>query len=194
MAIIIALVTFVTIGGIGAPFLIGGLIYDRIKKEGEARCNRVTQGQVVRHVFYRQNLMVKPMVQYQVGGKTYEVSRKFYASSHRQTSRLFGDGESGAYEDERGWLHIKAGPEVDLGALAQDLWPLGSRARVYYNPRNPQEAYVDRPVGGGIMAKIAIRVGWISLLLGLVAAGLVFFFMTWWGPGPPSDPLGTYFE
>lgn len=81
--------------------------------------------------------------------------------------------QSTAYEDEKGWLHVKTGPVVDTQNLAEQLWPVGSRMTVYYNPKKPKMNYVDRPITRGFIAVLYVIVGLVIVLIGLV----VFFLI-----------------
>lgn len=78
-----------------------------------------------------------------------------------------------AYEDDKGWLHVKYGQVANLRALAEDLWPRGSSMMVYYDPANPKSSYVDRPVSATFACTLLVIMGIVTLALGV----LVFFLI-----------------
>lgn len=91
---------------------------------------------------------MNPIVEYVVDGNRYTAKKKFRGILTKRISGLSVHVASGVYEDEKGWLHIKTGAIANLRELAEQLWPIGSKMTVYYNPDHPKRCYVDRPVLG----------------------------------------------
>ena len=66
-------------------------------------------------------------------------------------------------------LHIRGGAVLNLGAMAESLYPMGSSIPVWYDPEKPRRAYVERiPVKGSL-------VGWLFIWVGLGFAVLGTF-------------------
>lgn len=47
-----------------------------------------------------------------------------------------------AYEDEKGWLHIKNGPIANLRQYAEELWPINSKMTVIIHKRKMDFEYI----------------------------------------------------
>lgn len=95
------------------------------------------------------------------------------AQRTKQISGLPAYVEPNVYEDEKGYLHVKIGPIANLRQLAEQLWPVGSKMTVYYNPENPKKCYIDRPIYGGITSILFIIIGIVTIMLSLIVFILI---------------------
>ena len=116
---------------------------------------------------------MNPIVEYVVDGNRYTAKKKFRGILTKRISGLSVHVASGVYEDEKGWLHIKTGAIANLRELAEQLWPIGSKMTVYYNPDHPKRCYVDRPVLGSTIAAVFIVTGLIILILSVLLFVLI---------------------
>lgn len=100
----------------------------------------ITQGEVVR---YGMGNYRAPIVRYLVDGKPYykglnysyivEVSTPFHPIEQSTTQDLLADH-----------LIIRSNSSVSKGLSFQERFPLGSKMKVYYNPKHPNRAFVER--------------------------------------------------
>lgn len=132
------------IGGVGALLAVIGILLAFRQKRKIRNCTSYTTGWVVRHCFPGGGRMY-PMVEYQVGGKIYQVSRKFRGliSKSKVTPKKLYE-ETGAYVTANDYLFVPVSAITNLKAMAQQLWPIKSQMAVYYNPLCPKQAYAER--------------------------------------------------
>ena len=112
-----------------------------------ARCSAMADGRVVRYAFPGRDRMA-PVIAFEAEGETYLCQKQF---NGYKVTRTPLPKKAEAWEDERGYLHIARGPGANLKGLAQQLWPLESRLRVYYDPRNPRVNYAGRPFASSFL-------------------------------------------
>lgn len=158
------------VGGCGLILFITGIIVKVSAKVKNNRCTEKTSGIVIKHRFYGKGNMC-PVIEYRVDGKEYTARKKYKGTKIIKVSGLPLPIKSDAYEDEKGWLHVKFGPAVNYRFLAEKLWPCGSEMTVYYNPENPKKCYVERPVSGGIVPVVFSAAGMGTMLISV----LIFF-------------------
>lgn len=168
----IAWFELILVGGLGAVLALSGVMIRIIAKRQDRLCTKQTEGTVVQYRFSGEGRM-SPTVEYFVDGICYKANKKFRGILTAQVSGLPVHMQSKAYEDKKGWLHIKIGPVANLRQLAEQLWPIGSKMTVYYNPNNPKKCYVDRPISGGFTSILFIIIGLVIILLSV----LVFFLI-----------------
>lgn len=169
----IALLALGVVGFIGIALIVSGVLAKVLIARKNSSCTASTTGVVVRHGFNGEKRMY-PVVMYAVDGVSYHVRKKYNGVKFVQVSGLpvvFIHPE--AYEDDKGWLHVKYGPVANLRALAEDLWPRGSSMVVYYDPADPKTSYVDRPVSATFACTFLVLMGISTLALGV----LVFFLI-----------------
>ena len=133
-----------------ATLLVWYFLYYR-KKHYTELCSVKTTGTVVRYSAVRYNDISLPVVEYTANGRTYTVvGPKFSATVTKSFSSPFHRAESPLLE----------------------LYPIGSKVDVFYNPRKPKMAYVQR------FARPQKVLYTIVLLLDLtfLAAALFVFF------------------
>mgnify|MGYP001013722226 CR=1 FL=1 len=168
----IAWLELILVGGLGAVLSLSGIIINVVNQRQSRLCTKQTEGVVVSYRFPGNGRMY-PIVEYNVDGTCYKTRRKFRGVMLKRISGLPVHVEQKAYEDEKGYLHVKLGPIANLRQLAEQLWPIGSKMAVYYNPNAPQKCYVDRPIHGSFVSTMFIIMGLITVLLGFVVFLLV---------------------
>ena len=168
----IAWLELILVGGLGAALALSGIMINRIIQRQSRMCTNQTEGTVTAHRFPGKRRMY-PIVEYYVDGTNYKTRKKFRGIISGRISGVPVKIESKAYEDEKGYLHIKTGPVANLRKLAEQLWPVGSKMTVYYNPNDPKKCYVDRPVQGGVVSFMFLIMGLLIVLLSIV----VFFLI-----------------
>ena len=127
------------------------------KRNKEERCVSHTIGTVIRYSSINYGGINLPLVSYQVNGKDYRITGpKFRSSWVRTTSVPTGNAESVI---ETNLTTREELPDVLRATFKQNsfisvhrspleaLYPVGSEVDVYYNPRKPKEAFVQRYEG-----------------------------------------------
>ena len=160
------------VGGVGVLFIFPGVMITLVTRKQTKQCTKKIEGTVVQYQFPGGGSM-NPIVEYVVDGNRYTAKKKFRGILTKRISGLSVHVASGVYEDEKGWLHIKIGPLANLRQLAEQLWPIGSKMTVYYNPDNPEKCYVERPFSGGFTSTMFIVMGLVTISLSV----LVFFLI-----------------
>lgn len=168
----IAWLELMTMGTVGAVLALSGVIVAMIAKKRTRSCTRKVEGTVKNHGFPGGGRMY-PIVEYHVNGIRYRAKKKFNGVRTRRISGFPIPMKEGAHEDEKGWLHVTLGPIVNLRQLAEELWPIGSRMMVYYDPDDPKCSYVDRPIARSIVPAALVLAGAAVASLGV----LVFLLM-----------------
>lgn len=168
----IAYLELIMIGGLGIIFVLSGIIFNIVSKRQNKLCTKHTEGIVIQYGFPGDGRMY-PIVEYFADGNCYKTRKKFCGTKRIRISGFPVNVQSTAYEDEKGWLHIKTGPVANLRLLAEQLWPINSKMTVYYNPNNPKNCYVDRPISNSFTAIMFILIGIAVIILGI----LVFFLI-----------------
>lgn len=168
----IAWLELIIVGGLGIILALAGVIINIIAERQNKLCTQHTEGIVIQYGFPGDGRMY-PIVEYFVDGVCYKAKKKFRGVKRIRISGLPIKAQSKAYEDEKGWLHIKIGPIANLHHLAEQLWPIGSKMTVFYNPNNPKKCYVDRPISGSFTSIMFVLVGMVIIILSV----LVFFLI-----------------
>jgi len=138
------------------------------------RCTEHADGRVVGASDAHRGEVQLPIVEYTVDDATLRVvGPKFRKTFTTVPSSAFENPESTyetnltSREDLPQDLYISM-PAASIGKIAlsplADLYPVGSAADVYYNPKKPKDAYVQRSEGSA---------QGLSLLLGAIAVGLL---------------------
>lgn len=109
-----------------------------------------------------------PIVEYIVDGVTYKTKKKYKGIKSIKASGIPLPVKSNAYEDEKGFLHIKSGAIVNVRQMAEKLWPINSKMIVYYNPYNPKICYVDRPIYNSFASKMFIIMGSVVIVISII--------------------------
>lgn len=161
-----------TVGGPGVIMILSGVISRHYMKKRNNACTEQVDGIVKKHVFPGNGRMY-PIVEYCVNGTYYKTEKKFYGFKTVRASGLPVHVQEDAYEDEKGWLCVKMGPIANLRQLAEQLWPIGSKMTVFYDPNKPKKCYVDRPISKNFFTMMITLGGGLLILMSI----LVFFLM-----------------
>lgn len=168
----VAWLGLLTVGGIGVILIFLGVTINIMVKKHNQLCTKQVDG-IVKQYGFPGNGRMYPIVEYFVNGTCYKTRKKFNGITTMELSGISISVKSRAYEDEKGWLHIKMGPIANLHKIAEQLWPIGSKMTVYYNPNNPKKCYVDRPISNSFASMMFIIMGIVTILLGV----LLFFLI-----------------
>ena len=168
----IAYLALASVGGLGALLVIAGVVAKALMKRANDACTATTMGVVVEHRFAGDGRMC-PVVQYSVDGTRYRTKKKFRGVKYVHVAGLPIPMRPEAYEDEKGWLHVKTGPVANMRDLAERLWPINSGMVVHYDPTNPRRNYVGRPLAARFEFTMSIVMGLAVMAIGV----LVFFLM-----------------
>lgn len=159
-------------GGIGLILIIFGILMNMISKKHNKQCTKSVEGKVISYSFPGESC-VYPIVEYVVDGITYKTKKKYKGIKSIKASGIPLPVKSNAYEDEKGYLHIKSGAISNVRQMAEKLWPINSKMIVYYNPDNPKICYVDRPITNSFASMMFIIMGSVVIVMSII----VFFLM-----------------
>ena len=109
-------------GGIGLVLIISGILMNMISKKHNKQCTKRVEGKVISYSFPGESRMY-PIVEYVVDGITYKTKKKYKGFKSIKASGIPLPVKSNAYEDEKGYLHIKSGAIVNVRQMAEKLWP-----------------------------------------------------------------------
>lgn len=169
----IAWLELIMCGGIGVILALSGVIIDIVAKRKNKACTKQVEGIVIRHRFLGEGKMY-PIVEYFVDETCYKTRKRFRGV---KTLKISGfpaiPMQPNAYEDEKGWLHVKRGSFVNMRNLAEQLWPIGSKMTVYYNPNNPKTSYVERPITKSFTSIMFVIMGIAVVLLSVALFFLI---------------------
>lgn len=167
-----SLLALILVGGIGILLIgVGALMKAAARRKVKA-CTAATTGTVVDHRFTGEGRMY-PILEYTVGDAQYHVRKQFRGVRTVRLSGLPVRTQAAAYEDAKGWLHVKMGPVARLSTLAEELWPLGSQMTVYYDPGNPDKSYVERPIIGNFATLMANIAGFLLIAVSILLYVLI---------------------
>ena len=164
----IGLLELALVGGVGAILFIAGILIRVFTDRKNSRCTSKTIGRVIRHSFMGDGRMT-PVVEYEVGGAKYTCKKRFAGIKKVHSTRL---DEPKAWEDEKGYLHVRKGIMSNMRQLAQALWPVGSEMEVYYDPDDPGTSCVGVPVSNEFLCRVFLIAG-----AGIVALGILLYFL-----------------
>lgn len=164
----IALLELALVGGLGAILFIAGILIRVFTDRKNSRCTSKTVGKVYQYSFMGDGRMT-PVVEYEVGGAKYTCKKRFAGIKKVHSTRL---DEPKAWEDEKGYLHVRTGIMSNMRQLAQALWPVGSEMEVYYNPDDPGASCVGVPVSNEFLCRVFLIAG-----AGIVALGILLYFL-----------------
>ncbi len=144
----------------------------------EKRCHMRTTGRVIRYSAVRQGGVHIPLAEYAAEGRTYKVAGPKFRSivttsvvSPRQPVAVRYETNLTTREELPKSLRIKeyrnSIASAAVSPLAQ-LYPVGSLVDVYYNPRRPKEAFVQRFEGVSPVLII------LFIVFGIIITALAF--------------------
>ena len=164
----IAFLELALVAGIGLVLFIAGLLIKVFTDRKNSRCTSKTVGKVIRHSFMGDG-RIAPVVEYEAGGTKYTCKKRFAGIKKVHSTRL---DEPKAWEDEKGYLHVRKGIMSNMRQLAQALWPVGSEMEVYYDPDDPGTSCVGVPVSNEFLCRVFLIAG-----AGIVALGILLYFL-----------------
>ena len=168
----IAWLQLVLDGGMGLLLILVGVIAQNNQKKKNQACTELAEGIVKQHKFPGNGRMY-PVVEYCVNGICYRAKKDFHGVKTVKVSGFPVPVQTDAYEDEKGWLCVKKGAVASLRQRAEQMWPIGSKMTVFYDPNKPKKCYVERPLSKNFLAFALILSGVILILLSI----LVFFLI-----------------
>ncbi len=163
----IAWLELLLVGGIGVILMLVGIGIKINTKKRNVSCTAVTNGIVIKHVFYGEGRMA-PIVEFAVDGKTYRTKKKYNGIKSVSITGFPIAIKEKAWEDEKGWLHVKTGTFPNMRQLAEELWPIGSEMNVFYDPTNPKKNYVDRPITNQFLTIGFVSGGMLAIAMGIL--------------------------
>ena len=164
----IALLELALVGGLGAILFITGILIKVLTDRKNSRCTSKTVGKVIRHSFMGDGRMT-PVVEYEAGGAKYTCKKRFAGIKKVHSTRM---DEPKAWEDEKGYLHVRTGIIANMRQLAQTLWPVGAEMEVHYDPDEPGNSYVGVPVNNAVLCRVFLFAG-----AGIAALGVLLYFL-----------------
>ncbi len=163
-----AMVQLLVDGGIGLILIISGILMNMISNKHNKQCTKSVEGKVISYSFTGESRMY-PIVEYVLDGITYKTKKKYNGIKSIKASGIPLPVKSNAYEDEKGYLHIKSGAIVNVRQMAEKLWPINSKMIVYYNPDNPKICYVDRPIHNSFASMMFIIImGSVVIVMSII--------------------------
>lgn len=165
----IALLTLAVVGGSGIILILAALIIRKRTRKKAVNCSAVTDGKVIRYDFPGKERMT-PVLAFEIQGETYLCRKQFRGY---KITRMPLPQKAEAWEDEKGYIHIKRGPLADLKELAQQLWPLGSQMQIHYDPQNPKSNYAGDPDANSFLVVLFSVAGTGLLVLSALLYGLI---------------------
>ena len=164
----IAFLELALVAGIGLVLFIAGVLIKVSADRKNSRCTSKTAGKVIRHSFKGEG-RIAPVVEYEAAGKKFTCAKRFNGVIKVHSTRL---DEPDAWEDEKGFLHVRTGIVSDMRQLAQRLWPVGSELEVCYDPGDPRIGYVGKPVSNSFLCRVFLIAG-----AGVAALGILLYFL-----------------
>lgn len=165
----IALSAFVIIGGTGLCLILASIIIKSCTKIKNNKCTARAEGTVVKHSFLGDGRMA-PVISFEANGINYICKKKF--NGIKKVVRVPSLEAPSAWEDEKGYLCVRRGMVANMRSLASELWPIGRKMIVFYDPDNPKNNYAGRPTTNDFVTKVFLLSG-----VGLVALGGIMFFV-----------------
>ncbi|MDY5271307.1 DUF3592 domain-containing protein [Tractidigestivibacter sp.] len=175
----VVLVVGIAMVAVGVAFL---AVAARIRSRWGARDPRTARvtGTVVGggHVSYGNNHV--PRCAYEVGGRRYEVDGPLFESGTNLpgmrcncTSRESLPSKFRGPSIAEPLLDVADADSWYRRSALYPLYPVGSEVDVYYDPADPSDAYVQRPVRRGVVANTMLM-GWG---VGLIGLGAFYIFV-----------------
>lgn len=120
----------------------------------ETRCNKKTKGTITGYTPYRTSSVHLPKVEYTVGQQTYTVvGPQFESVISRVKMTPFANPVAQIQTNLTDRQHLPKVLRLTvsknsilslLESPLKELYPIGSQADVYYNPKDPKESFVQR--------------------------------------------------
>lgn len=168
----ISLLALILVGGIGLLLIGVSMLMKAVARKKAKACTATTPGTVIDYRFTGEGRMY-PVLEYTVDGARYHVRKQFRGVKTIRLSGLPVRTQAAAYEDAKGWLHVQTGPVARLSTLAEQLWPLGSQMTIHYDPDNPDNSYVERPIVGNFATLMANITGILLIAVSILLYALI---------------------
>lgn len=157
-------------GGLISLGLIFILVAVLIRRHGQkklANCTSKTTGQVYGYSAVGNGLFY-PLVHFEVAGKTHKGKLTYRgiivkASSFTKKTEIIGDKFALT-------LHVKRNSRISFNPLETAI-PRGMKLDVYYNPKNPEENYIQR------YAKSIVDSAFFICAILFILVGILFYFV-----------------
>lgn len=171
----VSLLIFLAIGGTGLFFIIAGFLILLFEKSKKKNCTAIAEGIVVKYSF--SNNTPAPIVEYEVEGIKYRKKRYFRGVVRKTKQLSFKDLDqqnNSVYIDEKDVIHINSGVIMNLRKAAERMYPMGSALTVFYNPKKPKQAYVEKiPSKSSLLGIIYVWAGLGNIVLSIIISMLV---------------------
>lgn len=156
------------LGGLGVIFIVAAIAVKINSQRKISKCSEQTVGNVIKHRFPGDGRIV-PVIEFETNGRIYRTEKKFNGCKKvRHPLPMKPD----AWEDDKGYFCIVMGTIANMKKTAENLWPIGSPAQVFYSPKDPEINYVDRPIQNGFLKNTFLFSG-----IGLILVGIMMFFI-----------------
>lgn len=166
---IMALLAIATLGVPGFILIAVAVIIKTRAISRNKKCTALTTGTIIDHLYYGDGRMA-PLAEYEVNGQKFNCKKKF--NGIKKSVRVPSSELSTAWEDEKGWLHVKSGVQVSFDRIMSELWPIGKEVDIHYNPVNPQNSYFGIPTTNTFLVNMFLAGGILMVVLGLVMSYL----------------------
>ena len=117
-------------------------------------CNKEVQGEVIKYTFANYGTgganVRWPITTYKVGEKSYQVTGPKYKGvvvfkKSKPSNKIVTDQTY--WISKRGWVHVNVNMNSFIhisNNIMADMYPVGTKVTVYYNPKKPKEAFVEK--------------------------------------------------
>ena len=160
---------------ISIPFFLRNII---LKK----KCNSKTTGRVIDYKFKRLGngeFYISPIAEFYADGNVFKAYRHYSGISNtKKISRMKYDdyNSDNIYISDNDIFHIVRNGNIhNYKQLAYQKWPVNSEITVFYNPKNPKQAFAEKIVVSSKVAGIVLLC--VGLGISFVAASAAMLFM-----------------
>ena len=161
---IVAFLALGIIGGLGLIFVIIALGIKWSSYSNISKCTKMVEGEIIKHRFSGDS-RVKPIIEYIVNGKRYHTVKKYNGFKKVRCPLPM---KADFWEDEKSYLCVKVGPVLNIKKIANEMFPIGSKVKVFYSANNPKINYVDRPIYNRFLINVFMISGVLLMCLGFV--------------------------
>lgn len=165
---------FLTVGGIGLVLAGTGIVILLLERRKKKNCEAITEGKIIK---YKHNCgILSPVVEYRANGLTCKKMRRFRGVITVEKTGLLAAAnsvEAMIRIDEKDIVHIRKGSYFNSREFAEERYPIGSYLKVFYNPKKPKQAYVEKiPEKPSLVGLLYCWIG-----LGIIAIGGILNFI-----------------
>lgn len=168
------------VGAVGLLIILMSIPFFAHRKNLKKNCTAEAMGTVVKYRYSGGSgrVSVAPKVEFDVDGKTYKAYRHYKGVSSVQKKTIdpkkFLGQQDYFYIGNNDIFYINtAGVMHDYKKLGEQVWPIGTKLPVKYNPNKPKQAFVEKVVTtSGIVGICLCGVG--ALLIAIAALVVIF--------------------